>query len=158
MGHNADMRISAKVDYAVRALVAIARSEQDGPAKADAIATEQHIPRNFLLVVLGDLRRAGIVTSQRGQAGGWHLAKSPDGISVADVIRAADGPLVSVHGTRPEDVEYDQSVEVLQRVWIAVRSSLREVLERVTIADLSDGRLPDSIAWRTEDDEVWKAR
>lgn len=158
MGDNGCMRISAKVDYAVRALVEIARMEAGQLAKAEDVARAQSIPRNFLQALLADLRRAGVVASHRGQAGGWTLARPPESISVADVIRATDGPLVSVHGSRPEDVRYDESVEVLQRVWIAVRSSLREVFEHVTIADLTAGNLPPDVEVRTHDADVWQAR
>lgn len=152
------MRISAKVDYAIRALVEIARLEPGQVARAEDVATAQHIPRNFLQAVLADLRRAGMVSSRRGQTGGWGLARTPDAISMADVIRAIDGPLVSVHGVRPEDVRYEPSVAVLQNVWIAVRSSLREVLEQVTLADLLQGELPPEVAERTSPAEVWQSR
>lgn len=152
------MRISAKVDYAVRALVELARLSDGQVARAEDVATAQGIPRNFLLAVLADLRRAGIVASRRGQAGGWVLARPAEAVSVADVIRALDGPLVSVHGVRPEDVCYDPSVAVLQRVWIAVRSSLREVLEEVTMADLVHDNLPGAVAGRTHSPDVWQSR
>lgn len=156
--NNGGMRISTKVDYAVRALVEIARLEPGRLAKAEDVAGAQGIPRNFLQAVLADLRRAGMVASQRGQAGGWELAREAGAISIADVIRATDGPLVSVHGSRPEEVRYDSSVERLQGVWIAVRSSLREVLEAVTIADLVNGDLPAGVDARTRDADVWQAR
>ncbi|MGH3979232.1 MAG: RrF2 family transcriptional regulator [Pseudonocardiaceae bacterium] len=152
------MRISARTDYAVRALVEIAQAAGERPLTAEDVAGAQDIPRSFLLAVLADLRRAGIVSSVRGQGGGWVLARPPEGISVADVIRAVDGPLVSVHGLRPESVSYGPSVALLQRVWIAVRSSLREVLEEVTVAHLAGGVLPDRVAVRTEEAEVWESR
>ncbi|GAB3278918.1 RrF2 family transcriptional regulator [Parasphingorhabdus pacifica] len=152
------MRISTKVDYAIRALVEIGQLEPGRIAKAEDVANTQHIPRNFLLAVLADLRKAGIVKSRRGQAGGWVLGKEPASISVADVIRATDGPLVSVHGLRPEEVDYEPSVAVLQRVWIAVRSSLREVLEEVTVADLINDDLPPGVSDRTTPSEVWQSR
>ncbi len=152
------MRISAKVDYAVRALVEIARAEPGRAVSAEDVASAQHIPRNFLQAVLADLRRSGVVASRRGQSGGWVLAREPETISVADVIRATDGPLVSVHGLRPEAVAYDPSVQVLQEVWIAVRSSLREVLEDVTVAQLVEGKLPEDIAARTTEADVWQSR
>ncbi|MBA8824494.1 Rrf2 family protein [Saccharopolyspora lacisalsi] len=152
------MRISAKADYAIRALVEITRGGSDQAVSAEDIAAAQQIPRNFLQAVLADLRRAGVVASRRGQAGGWVLARSPETISIADVIRATDGPLVSVHGLRPEAVAYDSSVSVLQNVWIAVRSSLREVLEDVTIAQLVAGELPADVAARTTEAGVWQSR
>lgn len=152
------MRISAKVDYAVRALVEIARADAGHAVSAEDVAVAQQIPRNFLQAVLGDLRRAGVVSSRRGQSGGWVLARPPESISVADVIRATDGPLVSVHGLRPESVAYDPSVSILQDVWIAVRSSLREVLEDVTVAQLVVGELPPEVAARTSEAGVWESR
>ncbi len=152
------MKISAKVDYAVRALIEIAGNESDRPRSAESIATAQDIPRDFLLAVLADLRRAGLVASQRGQAGGWVLLTPADAISVADVIRATDGPLVSVHGRAPEDVSYEGSAEALQSVWIAVRSSLREVLEDVTVGHLLAKELPPAAVARTRSEDAWHRR
>lgn len=152
------MKVSAKVDYAVRALIEIARTEDGRPLSAESIATAQDIPRDFLLSVLADLRRAGIVASQRGQAGGWVLQQEAKAISVADVIRAVDGPLVSVHGRPPENVVYHGSAQALQQVWIAVRSSMREVLEKVTIAHLLSQELPDVATERTQGPDAWRRR
>ena len=152
------MKISAKVDYAVRALIEIAGNETDRPRSAESIASAQDIPRDFLLAVLADLRRAGLVASQRGQAGGWVLLAPADSISVADVIRATDGPLVSVHGRAPEDISYEGSAEALQQVWIAVRSSLREVLEDVTVAHLLAKDLPAAALERTRSEDAWHRR
>ena len=152
------MKVSAKVDYAVRALIEIARTVDGRPLSAESIATAQDIPRDFLLSVLADLRRSGIVASQRGQAGGWVLQQEASAISVADVIRAVDGPLVSVHGRPPEAVAYHGSAQALQQVWIAVRSSLREVLEQVTIAHLLAQELPAVAVERTQDAEAWRRR
>ncbi|MGQ0846961.1 MAG: RrF2 family transcriptional regulator [Sporichthyaceae bacterium] len=152
------MRISAKVDYAVRALIEIAGAPSGVPRSAEAISTAQDIPRDFLLSVLADLRRAGILASQRGQAGGWMLVPPPSEVSVADVIRAVDGPLVSVHGRAPEDVAYTGSAEALQQVWIAVRVGLRQVLEEVTVAHLMDKSLPDSASELTQSSDAWRRR
>jgi Rrf2 family protein len=152
------VKISAKVDYAVRALIEIAGNNTERPRSAESISAAQDIPRDFLLAVLADLRRAGLVASQRGQAGGWVLLTPADAISVADVIRATDGPLVSVHGRAPEDVRYDGSAEALQEVWIAVRSSLREVLEDVTIAHLLAKELPAGAVARTKSEDAWHRR
>lgn len=151
------MKISAKVDYAVRALIEIAASP-GGPRSAEAISGAQDIPRDFLLSVLADLRRAGILASQRGQAGGWVLLADPASVSIADVIRAVDGPLVRVHGLPPEDVSYTGSAESLQQVWIAVRVSLRHVLEQITIAHLVDKSLPPDAAELTRDAGAWHRR
>ena len=151
------MRVSAKSDYALRALIELARGSVDGaPISADELGRRQGIPAGFLQAILADLRRAGIVASQRGQSGGWRLSRSPDEVSVADVIRAVDGPLVSVHGDRPEAVAYNEAAQALQLVWIAARSSLRDVCERVTLRSLAEGVLPDEVAARTQDDEAWQ--
>lgn len=150
------MRVSAKSDYALRALIEIAGQSDAAAISAEEIGRLQDIPRGFLQGILADLRRVGIVMSQRGQAGGWRLARDPGDVSVADVIRAVDGPLVSIYGLRPESVAYNESARALQHVWIAARSSLREVLETVTIADLLSGRLPDPVQALTRDDEAWR--
>jgi Rrf2 family protein len=152
------VKISAKVDYAVRALVEIAGAEPGRPRSAESISAAQDIPRDFLLAVLADLRRAGILASQRGQAGGWVLNKRPETVSVADVIRAVDGPLVSVHGRAPEDVTYRGSAEALQEVWIALRAGLRQILEEVTVAHLLAKSLPEATTARTRDDGAWQRR
>ena len=150
------MRVSAKSDYALRALIEMA-SRQDGKAvSAEELGKQQEIPHGFLQAILADLRRAGIVMSQRGQSGGWRMGRSADDVSVADVIRAVDGPLVSVYGVRPEAVSYNEKAEVLQLVWIAARSSLREVFENVSLADLAAGSLPGPVAARTADGDAWQ--
>ena len=150
------MRVSAKADYALRALVEIAVRSDGSAVSAEQLGKAQSIPHGFLQAILADLRRAGIVVSQRGQAGGWRFARTPDSVSVADVIRAVDGPLVSVYGLRPEAVEYDASAEVLQHVWIAARSSLRSVFEQVSIQHLADGSLPEGVAALTEVEDAWQ--
>ena len=123
------------------------RVRTDGTAvSAEQLGKAQGIPHGFLQAILADLRRADIVVSQRGQSGGWRFAREPATVTVADVIRAVDGPLVSVYGLRPEAVEYGDSAQVLQHVWIAARSSLRSVFERVSIQDLADGKLPEGVA------------
>jgi Rrf2 family protein len=155
------VRISAKADYAVRAAVHLAaRAQADPPAatKGEAIATAQGIPVKFLENILGDLRHAGLVRSQRGADGGYWLGRPAADISVADVIRAVDGPLASIRGQRPEDVPYAGGAEALQQVWIAVRANLRAVLETVTLADLAAGRLPDAVARLAQDPEAWATR
>ena len=150
------MRVSAKSDYALRALIELAGRPDGSPVSAEEIGRRQDIPHGFLQAILADLRRAGVVLSQRGQSGGWRLGKAADEVSVADVIRAVDGPLVSVHGERPESVTYNESASSLQHVWIAARSSLREVCEAVTIQDLADRSLPERAAARTADEDAWQ--
>ena len=150
------MRVSAKTDYALRALIELA-SRSDGIAvTADELAQLQEIPHGFLQAILADLRRAGVVGSQRGQAGGWRMARDAGTVTVADVMRAVDGPLVSVYGLRPEAVRYNETAASLQQVWIAARSSLREVLEQVTIGALVARDLPDPVAARTKDEDAWQ--
>lgn len=150
------MRVSAKSDYALRALIAMA-SRSDGRAvSAEELGRLQDIPHGFLQAILADLRRASIVMSQRGQSGGWRMAREAATVSVADVIRAVDGPLVSVYGLRPEAVNYNESAEVLQHVWIAARRALREVFEDVSIQQLSDGALPEAVTSRTADEDAWQ--
>src|SRR5947209_8517966 len=152
------MRISAKADYAVRAAVELAAATDDKPVKAERIATAQGIPLNFLENILGELRHAGIVRSQRGADGGFRLAKPPHQLTVADVIRAVEGPLASVRGGPPEEVSYEGASEALLRVWIAVRASLRSVAEHVTLADVASGRLPAAIDRLADDPEAWITR
>jgi Rrf2 family protein len=150
------MRVSAKSDYALRALIEIAGRTDRGPVSAEEIGGLQEIPHGFLQAILADLRRAGVVVSQRGQSGGWRLARPAGEVTIADVIRAVDGPLVSVYGLRPESVSYNESALVLQHVWIAARSSLREVFEGVSIQDLADGKLPAEVAALTRDEDAWR--
>ncbi|PJJ47861.1 Rrf2 family protein [Mumia flava] len=150
------MRVSTKADYALRGLIEIAGRAEDGPVSAEEIGRQQDIPHGFLQAILADLRRAGVVVSQRGQSGGWRLARDAESITVADVVRAVDGPLVSVYGLRPEAVTYSGSAEVLQHVWIAARASLREVFESVTIAHLVAGALPDAVEELTTDEDAWQ--
>ncbi len=150
------MRVSAKADYALRALIEIAVRDDGRPVSAEELGRLQDIPHGFLQAILADRRRAGIVVSQRGQSGGWRMAARPADVSVADVIRAVDGPLVSVYGLRPEAVSYNPTAEVLQLVWIAARSSLREVFETVTIEGLAARELPPEVAARTEDEDAWQ--
>lgn len=159
MVENAPVRISAKADYAVRATIELALAFDGGrPTKGEALAQAQDIPLKFLENILADLRHARIVRSQRGADGGYLLDHDPREISVADVIRAVEGPLASIRGQRPEDVPYAGTAEPLQQVWIAVRASLRSVLERTTLADLAAGELPDGVAKLAQDPEAWITR
>ena len=152
------MRISAKDDYAVRAAVELAAASGEKPVKAERIATAQEIPLNFLENILGELRHAGIVRSHRGAEGGFRLAKPADQLTVADVIRAVEGPLASVRGGPPEDATYAGAASELPRVWIAVRANLRSVVEHVTVADIANGKLPKAIDKLAEDPEAWVTR
>lgn len=149
------MRVSTKSDYALRALIEIAVDPGDVALSAEVIGARQDIPRGFLQAILADLRRAGMIQSQRGPNGGWRLAKQAADISVADVIRTVDGPLVSVYGLRPEAVDYNESAAPLQQVWISARHALRSVFEHVTIQQLADGKLPVEVTGRTQDEDAW---
>ncbi|WP_183099165.1 RrF2 family transcriptional regulator [Nocardioides pelophilus] len=151
------MRVSAKSDYALRALIEMAGRKDGRAVSAEELGRLQDIPHGFLQAILADLRRSGVVMSQRGQSGGWRMGRPASDVSVADVIRAVDGPLVSVYGLRPEAVSYNESANVLQHVWIAARSSLREVFEEVSIQQLADGDLPAAVTKRTADEDAWKA-
>jgi Rrf2 family protein len=151
------MRISARADYAMRAAVELAAAD-GGPVKGEALATAQGIPPKFLENILGDLRHARLVRSQRGSEGGYWLARPAEEITVADIVRAVEGPLATVRGEPPEDVAYGGAAGQLQQVWIAVRKSLRDVVERVTIADIAAGRLPADIAAMARDPEAWITR
>jgi Rrf2 family protein len=152
------MRISAKVDYAVRAVVELAATDGEKPVKAERIANAQEIPLNFLENILGELRHAGIVRSHRGAEGGFRLARAATDVTVADVIRAVEGPLASVRGGPPEDASYNGAATTLPRVWIAVRANLRRVVENVTIADVANSKLPKSVEKLTEDPGAWVTR
>jgi Rrf2 family protein len=152
------VRISAKVDYAVRAAVELAAATGEKPVKAERIGTAQGIPVNFLENILSELRHAGIVRSHRGAEGGFRLAKPANQVTVADVIRAVEGPLASVRGGPPEEITYAGASESLLRVWIAVRVSLRNVAERVTLADVASGRLPRVVDRLADDPEAWVTR
>ena len=148
------MRVSAKADYAIRAAVELAAAG-DGPVKGDRIARAQGIPPNFLENILADLRNAGIVGSRRGAEGGYWLARPADAVSLADVIRAVDGPLANVRGVRSDELEYEGSAKALEQVWIAVRASLRGVLEQVSLAEVAAGRLPDHVRQLAADPDAW---
>ena len=152
------MRISAKTDYAVRAVVELAAAPDERPVKSERIATAQEIPLRFLENILVQLRQAGIVASRRGAEGGYRLAQPAEAITVADVIRAIDGPLAGVGGERPERLEFHGTAAPLRDVWVAVRASLRDVLEHVTLADLASGALPDAVKAHTADPDAWTTR
>jgi len=149
------MHVTAKADYAVRAVVELANSSQQSPRKVDEVAQAQAIPVSFLENILTQLRSSGVVRSQRGPEGGYWLVQPADQIDLAHVIRAVEGPLVGVRGQRPEEVEYVGSAESLREVWIAVRANLRNVLERVTVADVAAGRLPKDVMALTRDEQAW---
>jgi Rrf2 family protein len=152
------MHVTAKADYAIRAVVELADSSQQEPRKVDSVAKAQGIPVSFLENILTQLRSSGVVRSQRGPEGGYWLAKPAQDLNLAHVIRAVEGPLVGVRGQRPEEIEYMGSAESLKQVWIAVRANLRNVLETVTVADVAAGSLPKDVMALTRAEEAWEAR
>jgi Rrf2 family protein len=152
------VHVTAKADYAIRAVVELADSAQDSPRKVDDVARAQGIPVSFLENILTQLRSSGIVRSQRGPEGGYWLAQPPDQVNLAQIIRAVEGPLVGIRGQRPEEIEYVGSSESLQQVWIALRANLRGVLERVSVADVAAGKLPKEVLALTRQEEAWETR
>jgi Rrf2 family protein len=150
------VRISARVDYAVRAAIELAAAAP-GALTCDRIAQAQGIPSRFLQAILGDLQHARLVTSQRGREGGYRLALPPAQVSIARVMRIEQGFLAEVHGQRPEDVEYPGSAAALASVWVAARESYRQVLERVTLADVVAGTLPAAVAELAELESAWRS-
>jgi Rrf2 family protein len=149
------VKVTAKADYAVRAVLVLAAANGE-LMKADLVAEAQQIPRHFLDNILNDLRRAGIVATQRGAEGGSRLARPAEDISIADVMRAIEGPLAGVRDVRPEALSYEGAAARLPEVWVAVRAALRGVLEHVSVADVAAGRLPKSVEKLTADPEAWK--
>ncbi len=151
------MRVSAKADYAVRAAAELAASEE-GPIKGERLSEAQEIPLQFLEHILLELKHSGIVRARRGAKGGYWLAKAPDDITVAEIIRAVEGPIANVQSMPPEEIVYQGNSEHLQAVWIAVRASLRSVLEQVTLADLISGDLPPVVEHLSGSPDAWEAR
>jgi Rrf2 family protein len=149
------VRVSAKTDYAIRAALELAAAEDGKPVKGERIATAQSIPLRFLENILMQLRHAGLVESRRGADGGYRLAKPAPDVTLADVIRAIDGPLAGVSGARPETLGFEGVAEPMRDVWIAVRASLRNVLERVTLAEVIAGELPGHVREMLADEDAW---
>ncbi len=152
------MRVSAKADYAVRAMVELAGSAEEAPMKGELVASSQGIPVRFLENILAELRHAGLVHSRRGADGGYWLARPADEIALADIIRAVDGPLATVRGEPADELEYADGLAALQQVWIALRANIREILEAVTLADVAGGELPERILGIASQPGVWQTR
>lgn len=149
------MRVSAKTDYALRAALELAAAPDERPVKGERIAKAQAIPIRFLENILMQLRHAGLVESRRGAEGGYRLARPAAEVTLADVIRAIDGPLAGVSGARPETLEFTGVAAPMRDIWIAVRASLRGVLERVTLADVVSGALPAHVRELVADEDAW---
>ncbi len=151
------MRVSAKADYAVRAAAELAAADE-GPVKGERLADAQDIPLQFLEHILLELKHHGIVRARRGAKGGYWLARPADDVTIAEIVRAVEGPIAHVQSTPPEAIEYRGNSQHLQEVWIAVRASLRSVLEEVTLADLVSGELPSSVRELAATPDAWAAR
>ena len=154
------MRVSAKADYAVRAMVELAGggASEEAPAKGEALASAQDIPMRFLENILGELRTHGLIQSKRGSDGGYWLGRPPDAITLAEIIRAVEGPLATVRGEAADELAYRGDAAALERVWLALRANIRQVLESVTLADVVAGNLPEPIGTLADHPEVTEAR
>jgi Rrf2 family protein len=152
------VHISAKAEYAMRALLTLAAEPEGGSLTAERLAAAQHLPVKFLENILDDLRRGGLVISQRGNEGGYRLARPARDITAADVLRLVDGPLAEVRGVRPDQSVYEGPATHLQDVWVAARAALRSVLEHVTLAEIASGKLPKSVARLAADPDAWQVR
>lgn len=151
------VKISAKSDYAVRALLGLTAHHPD-LVKAEILMAEQALPRKFVESILGDLRRAGIVRTERGVDGGYGLARPPDKIMIGSVIRAVDGPLAEVHGLRPHETSYDGDAQHLPELWVAARASLRRVLDQTSLTQVLNGRLPAHVRRMVDSPGAWLPR
>lgn len=160
VGENARVDISARTEYAVRAMLLLAQAQenQSGPVSVDSLATAQSLPRKFLEAIVADLRTAGLVTSTRGARGGYALARPASETVLGDVFRAVDGPLAEVRGLRPHETVYDGVATHLPTVWVAVRAALRAVLDETSLADVLSGDLPDNVTTLTADPDAWTNR
>jgi len=154
------MDISARTDYAIRALLMLAQEAHSNgeSVSVDTLARRQGLPRKFLEAILGDLRRAGIVVSHRGPTGGYTLSRTASLISLGDVFRAVDGPLAEVRGLRPHETSYDGVAAHLPVLWVAVRASLRRVLDGTTLEQLLTGQLPAQVRDLADDPQAWQSR
>ncbi len=155
--HDGRVQVSAKVDYAVRALLELAAND-DGRVTRDHLAEVQDIPPRYLEAVLAQLRRAGLVTGQRGASGGYTLGRPPDEITIAEVARAVDGPLALIQGQRPERVSYSGNSQHLADLWVGLRAAVRSVMETVTVADVLRGSLPTEVQSLVEGPDAWESR
>ena len=158
VGHNGPVDISARTEYAVRAMLALAANEGSDPLSIDALASAQELPRRFLEAIFSDLRAAGLVRSTRGPRGGYVLIRQPNEIPIGDVFRAVSGPLAEVRGLRPHETSYDGVATHLPTLWVAVRAALRDVLDTTTLADVLSGKLPNHVADMAKHADAWENR
>jgi Rrf2 family protein len=152
------VRITAKADYAVRAALELAAAPEGEPVKGEQLAERQGIPLQFLEHILLELKHARLIRAKRGYKGGYWLDRPPEQISIADVIRAVEGPLANIHESAPEDLHYAGAAERLRDVWVAVRANLRGVLENISLAEVASGDLPWRIDAILNDPEAWVKR
>jgi len=152
------VRITAKADYAVRAALELAASPEGEPVKGEKLAESQGIPLQFLEHILLELKHARLIRAKRGYKGGYWLDRPAEEISIADVIRAVEGPLANIHESAPEDLHYEGPAERLRDVWVAVRANLRGILEEASLAEVSQGKLPWRIDAILNDPEAWIKR
>lgn len=157
LGENGSVRVSAKADYAVRAMIELAGGTEESPVARERIAEAQDIPFRFLETILTELRYAGLARGRTGTEGGYWLARPPAEITLAEIISEVDGPLASVRGEPPDELTFRGDAKPLQEVWIALRANVREVLESVTLADLVAGQLPEPVRRIASDPGVWQA-
>ncbi len=160
MSENARVDISARTEYAVRAMLILAEasSTASGPVSVETLAFRQSLPRKFLEAIVADLRTAGLVRSTRGARGGYALTREARDITLGDVFRAVDGPLAEVRGLRPHETSYDGVASHLPTVWVAVRASLRSVLDETSLSDVLSGELPPRVAALAADPDAWRSR
>ena len=160
MRDNASVDISARVDYAVRAMLTLAQSavEDSAPISVEALAADQQLPRKFLEEIFRDLRCAGLVVSTRGARGGYRLQRPDDEIAIGDIFRAVEGPLAEVRGRRPHETSYDGVAKHLPTLWVAVRASLREVLDGTSLRALRTGDLPSAVTTLIALPDAWESR
>jgi Rrf2 family protein len=160
MGQNAGVDVSARVEYAVRAMLTLAQAAVDGsgPLSVEALASEQQLPRKFLETIFGDLRRAGLVVSTRGAGGGYTLSRDAGSIPVGEIFRGVEGPLAEVRGLRPHETKYEGAASHLPTLWVAVRASLREVLDGTSLEQLRSGGLPERVVRLAEQPDAWQNR
>jgi Rrf2 family protein len=156
VGQNQGVQIPAKADYAIRAMLTLANSPTS--LSAEHLAEEQDLPPRFLGAILSDLRRAGLLVSQRGSEGGYQLSRPASEITIADVLRAISGPMAAVRGQQPQTLSYDGAATSLVEVWVAVRAVLRNLLEHVTLEQVASGSLPGIVTKLTKDPDAWQQR
>ncbi len=154
------MDISARTEYAVRAMLALAQAQEldAGPISVESLAQRQDLPRKFLEAIVADLRAAELVVSTRGARGGYTLARPAAEVSIGDVFRAVDGPLAEVRGLRPHETSYEGVARHLPTVWVAVRVALREVLDDTSLADVLGGDLPPAVRAKADAPDAWRNR